>query len=330
MAFAELIYEYLLGGIESARGTTLATPTHFLNLNGTLTPRQTRYKPAEKRGVLAEFYRSKTVRQWSEWEGNGGADVYTLPLFLECITKGGVTPTVPSTGVYLWTYTPTMNADDLKTLTMYWGDPNIQAWQADYALVDELKLTGDASTENGVEMSLKGLAHFPKKVAPLSVPTMLNAPLLAPGDLDIWIDTTSAIGTTAVTGRVISAEFTVPSGVVQKYLAVGAGGGTEYAALGRKPRHVELKLVMEIPDMTQYDAWAATTLLKVRCRWSGPIIASTYRYYIECDVYGPFDSLEWGELEGTNRTIALTIMSEYNVSAATDFAIKVQNDRATM
>lgn len=328
---AEIPFEYMLLALETTRGTAANPPTHYMGLAGTLTPRKEIYRANESRGTLAEYYRSKIIRNSAEWTAEGAADVYSIVPLLEMLIKApGAITTPGGTSPRLHTYAPTMNADNLKSATLYWGDPNIQAWQGKYAMVDELTISGDASGTDGVRMSVKGLSQFPAKTAPSNLPTMLVSPMLTPDDMELWIDTASAIGTTAITGRLLSAEVTIPSGVTYKYLATGPTGSKSYAAVGRGKRHAEGKFVFELPDMVQYDLWAAHTTAKIRVRFNGPVIETTYRHYIQVDMYGPFDTLDWGENEGSNRTIGLNILSEYDTTAGYDFAVSVQNDRATI
>jgi len=447
----EIPFERLLVGLEATRGVAVQ-PTHYLNLAGMVTPRKARYRPDEARGTLAEYYRSTDVRRWSEFEGEGPLDVYSLPLLLNTLVAGGIdgsgatkaslttaltgtnndlvwtavnggpqgngiwiryvdpaannspleidvadkgitiylatnssgviTSTATSvktevaahpvakllvvganastndgTGVvtampasyltggigadvtqppnavltHIWTFVPTMAADDLQAMTMYWGDPNIQQFQAAYCMPDEFVITADASGTDGAAMNLSGQGQFPAKIAPSSVPAMLNSPLLLPTAMQLWIDT-ATIGTTAITGRVVSAEVTIPTGVTRKWLAQGPGGNLGFGSIGRGKRHAELKLVLELPDMVQYDQWVAATTLKTRLRINGPAIETvvgpvTYYHYVEFDIYGPLDGMEWGEHEGSNRTVELTIMSEYDTTAEHDWCVRVQTDR---
>jgi hypothetical protein len=337
---AELAFEYLLAGLEAAGylGTPIDPPTHYLNLAGTLTPQKAIYRPPESRGKLAEYYRSKTVRKWSAFEAEGGADVYILPLLLNALVKGGVDEPgdQPADAVLtqLWTFAPTMDDDDLLALTLYWGDPNVQAFQAAYGQIDTLTLSADASGTDGVSMSISGQGYFPSKTAPASVPTMVEAPLLAPGDMQLWIDSgASAIGTTEIVGRVVSAEVTIPSGIVRKWLAAGPGGDLQFQRIGRQKRHAEMRLVLELTDTTQYDQWVADTALKARLRMNGSLIESvgagptSYYHYVEVDMYGKLQDPSWGEFEGTNRTLEMTLVSEYDSDAGCDFAVKVQSDQ---
>jgi hypothetical protein len=327
----ELAFEYLLAAVESVKGTAVDPPTRYLNLAGTLTPRAEVYRPTETNGLLAEYTRTSIMRKWSELEAEGPADVYTLPMILESCIKGAATIATPGGGTNsrTHTYVPTMTSDDLKSLTIYSGDPNVQAFQTDYMMIDEVIISADATSTDGAQMSIKGTGHFPAKDAPNSLPTYVLAPIIAPADMELFIDT-STIGSTEVTGRLLSAEITIQSGVVPKWLASGTPGTLEFASYGRRKRHAELKLVLEVPDLTQYDQWAAATVLKTRLKLNGPIIESTLRHYIQLDIYGPFTDLEWSEYEGTNRTVELTIMSQYDSTATHDFQVIVQNDLTTV
>ena len=40
--------------------------------------------------------------------------------------------------------------------------------------------------------------------------------------------------------------------------------------------------------------------------------------------------MEWGDLEGANRTISLTVMSQYDTTLAADYAVRVQNTRTAL
>lgn len=331
MASYELAFEYLLAALETTPGTPIDPPTIYLNMAGAMVPHKTPYRPDEARGTLAEFYRSKSVRKWSELDAQGPADVYSLPFLLETLVKGGGVIATPGGGTLsrTHTYTPTMTSNDLKAATVYWGDPNIQAFQSSFFQLDSLTLQADASGTSGVTQQAKGMGRFPANDSADSVPVMRNAPLLSPTEMLLWLDATT-IGTTAITARVVSAEVTIPSGLTRKWLASGPSGGQNFVAVGRKKRHAEMKLVLELPDLTQYNQWSAHTTIKARLRMNGPLIEGALYHYIQTDIYGPFDSLDWGELEGSNRTVALNIISEYDATAGYDFRVVVQNDLATL
>jgi hypothetical protein len=332
---ATIPFEYLLLALETTRGTAVNPPTHYLNLAGTLTPRQSRYRPDESRGHLARNTRSRTVRRWCEFEGEGGLDTRNAVILGHMLFDGVVSPTTPGgTTPRLWTFTPTLTTDDIDSATLYWGDPNVQAFQAAYCMLDEVTITADASGEDGVMVEASGMGRFPSATAPSSVPAQLNPPLLAPSDMQLWIDTASAIGTSEITGgRFVSCNLTIPTGVTRKWSASGPSGGRQFQRTGRTKRAITLEIVMELLDLTQYTIYAnneGDTVARVRVRFNGPIIETTYRHFIEFDLWGPLEVSDWGELEESNRTIVFTLESEYDTTAGTDIIMRVQNDSATI
>jgi hypothetical protein len=248
------------------------------------------------------------------------------------VMKGVASPTTPGGGTLsrLWSFPPTMTSDDLKSATLYYGDPNVQIWQAAYCMADELVISADASSTDGATMTLSGIGKFPTEVAEPTLPAQIIGEIMAPGLMQLWLDTSSAIGSTEITGRVVSTEWTIPTAVVPKYLAKGPTSDKSFTRTGRGKRAAKAKIVFELLDMVQYDLWAAGTTIKARIRINGPEIESGFYHYAQLDIYGPFDALAWGELEGTNRTIELEIESQYDTTAGHDFQVLVQNASATL
>lgn len=194
------------------------------------------------------------------------------------------------------------------------------------AAADSLTLTGIDGT--GFTAYTSGGAI--RKVAP-AVPAQLTAPLITGGDMSIWLDSGGdAIGTTSITGRVISAEHVLPVNWSTKYLAAGAGSTGSFSRLGRGKRSMTTRIVMELLDLDQYDLFDNDTSVKLRVRHNGTLIEGSLYHYVEVDTYGPLVMTDWGELEGTNRTIAFEIVSEYNSTLGADWRIAVQNQRTTL
>ena len=229
----------------------------------------------------------------------------------------------------LWTFAPSMTADDLQALTLWWGDPNVQVFRAGFCMIDEMVISADAAGDDGVTLNINGQGLFPAKVADPVLPSVLQGGMIMPAAMQLWVDATT-IGSTAVSGRVLSAEVTLPSGITYKWVASGPSGDLAFSSIGRGRRHAEMKLVLELPDMTQYDQWVAATTLKTRLRLNGPLIEAGFYHYVEADIYGPMDGLDWGDHEGSNRTVELTILSEYDATAGYDWCVRVQNDRESL
>lgn len=336
MALAEIAYEQFSLALEATRGTLVTPPTAKLNVAGTLTEMHEVYNPPDEMGVLAEFQREEIVRKWGEWAASGAPDVTKLPMILNMALAPVTSPTTPANGVLtrLWTFTRGMTSDAIKAATFYWGDPNAKLYQGAYGLLTEFSIEGDASGTDGVTMSLNGICQTPTALGSNpTLPAIAVGPLLVPGRMQLWIDTSSAFGTTEITGRVISAGLSVPTGVVPKYVATGPTGTVTFDHVGRQRTHPELQLRFELADQTQYANYTAGDYLKVRVRWNGPLIESVtpdYYYYVQADIYGKFSDFSWSDLEGTNRAMDVTIKGVYNSTLASDLKMYVQNTETAL
>jgi hypothetical protein len=404
---AEIPFEALLLGLESTAGTGVE-PTHYASLVGTLKPVKEWYRPDEARGTLVEAYRSKVAREWSEWSGDGPLDVYLLPVLLNMCVTGNMTgqPTTPggATNSRLWTFKPAITTNDLKTATIFWGDRNVQMFEGRFGTIDELTITGDASSTDGSKIAVSGRTQMQdydtytisaiskanpaevtigthsllagdkvrvvggemvelhdlvftvadpaattidlaginstgyttyvsggtlEKVAPV-FPAIAASPLVSGASMQMWLDTSSVIGTTAITGRLISAEHVIPVNYGYKHLAVGPTGALTYQRVGRGKRSITTRVTLELTDMEQYKLFENGTYSKLRIRHNGELIETGFYHYVQVDTYGPLNFTDWGELEGTNRTITLEIQSQYDSTLGADFQVLVQNDRTAL
>lgn len=405
---AEIPFEALLLGLESTTGTGVE-PTHYASMVGTLNPVVERYRPDEARGTLVEAYRSRIVREHSEWSADGPLDVYLLPVLLNMAVTGNMTgqPTTPggATKTRLWTFKPAITSNDLKTATLFWGDRNVQMFEGRFGTIDELTISADASSTDGSTMSVSGRTQMQdydtftisaisktdpaevtigthsllagekvrivggemtelhglvftvanpdattielsgidstayttyvgggtlEKVAP-AFPAILTAPLISGAAMQMWLDTGGdAIGTTAINGRLISAEHVIPTNYGYKHLAVGPTGAKTYQRVGRGKRSITTRVTLELLDMDQYKLFENDTYTKLRIRHNGDLIEGSFYHYVQVDTYGPLHFTDWGELEGTNRTITLEIQSQYDTTLGADFQVVVQNDRTTL
>ena len=328
---AEIAFESMAMALESVPGTPIAAPTSYMNLFGTLDPTMEYYEPDESSGMLATRMRTKQVRQYGQWNADGPLDPNQLIEFLEMIAVGGVTPTNPTLGVltFDWDYTPTMDADDLEFATLFFGDPNMtHIFQGAYGFIESMTISNDASGVDGATLSINGMTQFPAKLAPPTYPTQAFAPLIAGINMELFLDTSSVIGTTAVTGRVVSAQHVLSSGITPKYIAAGPTADLTYSKHGRGKRGMVTTVVMEVPDWTEYDISAlADTVAKLRVVHNGAFIEAVtpdYYYGITVDTYGLLRFTGWGELEGTNRTATFEVYSEFDATLGADWSIMVR------
>lgn len=326
----EIPFEKMWAAQEVTPGTAVTPPDHDLNAAGSIVQRLSRVYGMDA-GTLSDQQRSTIVRKGGEWSiEQQPLNILLAPFILESVVAGVPAVTTPAGGTLsrLFTFTRDMTSNTLKALTAYWGDPNLKMWQAAYATLEQLVLTGDASSEDAVMWQYNGITKFPTALGSVpTAPTTLNPPLLIPGMTQIWIDTSSAIGTTEITDRLVSAELTIPTGNNPKYIAQGAASDLSYARINRGKSHPSLALAFDMVDTTQYDLWAAGTDLKVRVRFNGPIIEGALRNYVEADIYGPFATdFSWGTLADNNRTFEGTIEGQRDATAGTDLIVRVQKN----
>ena len=169
-----------------------------------------------------------------------------------------------------------------------------------------------------------------EKVAP-AFPSILSAPLISGAAMQMWLDTgVDGIGTTEITGRLISAEHVIPVNYGYKYLAVGPTGALTYSRVGRGKRSITTRVTLELTDMDQYNLFRDGTTVKLRIRHNGELIEGSLYHYVQVDTYGPLHFTDWGELEGTNRTLTLEVQSQYDSTLGADWSIAVQNDRTAL
>lgn len=342
MAFKEIIFERLLAALEGTRGTAIAAPTHVMNGRGLLTPSQEHDEQQESRGMKWAFFNSEVVRQGAVFSTpDSPVDPNLFTFWLNMAVAPVTSATQPDAtnwpSTYLWTFVPTAATDDIKTATLWWGDANIQYWSSDYAIINTLNFNNDANQIQGARFSLDGMAGFPSKVSAPTVPTNIGGRYLNNMvSANVWMDAASAIGTTAVTGRVISATHSLDTGMFPKFLAAGPLAAKDYTATGLDITGTRLvtTITLEVPDMTEYDLYAAGTTVKLRVRHNGPVIdvygggSNSFRY-VEFDTYGPLKNLSWGE-NGGNRTVSFTVESLYDATLGAPFRVAVQNPRSTL
>lgn len=330
---SELYIERVHLALESTRGTAITTPTHSLNLKGMLSPGLEYWEPKESRGEMAAVYSRRIARTGSAWTVEGPADVNYLPVLLNMAVAPLTSPSTPggATLSRLWSFIRNMVADDLKTATIIWT-LDTQPLVSDYCLVDQLTLSNSSVSAEGLWVSITGAGGVPADIATPTPAANIAGELLPGANMSLWIDTSSAIGTTAVTGRLLSVNHVINPGVTYKHVAAGPTASMDYSDSGRDPDAVGLTttLVMEVPDMVQYDLMLAGTVTKTRVRHNGALIEGALYNYVDVDTYGPLKFGGWGTNQNSNRTATFIIESIKDATLGADYRVAVQNARTTL
>lgn len=327
-------FEYLALAKEATHGTAVTPPTHYANLFGTIVPQKEYYEPEESRGILAARTRTKVTRKWGTFSGEGPLDLYLLPVFLHGIVKGGtITPTTPdgAEDARLWTFKPTMNADNLDTFTMYFGDPNMtHMFQGAYGMIQNLSISNDATSTDGATISIDGITKWPSRVTPPTAPTALIGPLVVGLNMALYLDTTGDYGTTLVAGKLISVDHAIEGALDAKYRAAGPGAVPTYTGHSINKRGMVTTVTIELNGFTELALFEADDV-PVKCRvvHNGPLIEDALYHNVTVDTFGQLRLTDFGD-ESNTRTATFEIHSEYDSALGADWQVVVQNDRATL
>lgn len=337
---SEVAFEYLLFAEEVTAGTPVNPPTQYAGITGLLTPQADFADFAESDGTLAEFSRSEKIHEWATLQGDGALDVDKLIYYARAVLNGSVsTPTTPTDAVLarLWSFPRLMSSPNRTSLTFYSGDPNVQDFQGAFGVVTELGISGDASGNNGATMSINATTKQIAATGASSVPTYTMGKIVLPSDSQVWIDTTSAIGTTEITdGRFVKADATLRSGIAPKILKTDG-----YDRVGFNKVTHDLNMSFEFFDLTQYNLFKNSDYLKVRWRMNGPLIETItgtpnkdFYYYVQLDFYGKATAAPgWSDLNGTNRVLDLSLSSRYSTYARTagyDVGLFIQTTKTAL
>lgn len=333
MPTRELAFERMGLAIEATRGTAITNPTHYLPVSGTLDPEFEVYIPSESRGVLNDAPRHKIIKKWSTWSADAfGLDVNYAPFLFNGALAPVSAPTTPggATTARLWTFTRVMSADTLKTYTIWWDEPNIGADRAPFGMIDSWRVTSDGTGNEAATMEVSGFAQDASAVSTPTFPAIALGSMVTPMDMQGWCDTTSAIGTTALTNSLLAFDVGVSGGRSQKFYPAGPASSRTYSAVGVKKNRPTGSATFEYSP-----ALAATlrgdSLIKLRVRMNGALIEAALYEYVEFDVWAIPTGIDYGDwADGTNRTIVLTFDGAYDATAGTDLVARVQNAKTTL
>lgn len=316
--------------LEVTRGTDL-TPTRLIYAE-TFTHGQTveTIHPTEHRGSYNPVYSATAgpERNTFGMEGRLSYDdaIWYGNLYFKALASGtgaGADKT--------WTFLPTAAADDVKTATVQLGDAasigaTTPGVKLNYVFGNTLNLHFEknddgAATFKADFLAAKASTQITAFTGALSDRTTIP---VSCNNTTLYLDT-ATVGTTA-DPAVISVDFNLNLGPVPLYTLDGT-----VAANGIfRPdyRRWTATIVRQFVNDTEWDAYVAKTVRKVRCRTVGAVLGGS-NYKIDLDLYGVYTNREWSDVNGI-ITETLTLEQVYDTTSTSDHSLVVVNATAAI
>lgn len=327
----ETILLQLQAAIEATRGTDLAATR---KVYAQFTPAYARALTPFRNstGTFHGRRRASYGREKPSWSASDEATYEDLPWWLQGILKGGVTGSSDgnATPAYLYAFNPTITADDLKSFRFEFGDSG-NPYEMGQAMVTSatLRMDSDNDSEPSWMLDVSGPARdFTTTTFTGALADRTTEPILARGT-KIFIDEPGGtIGTTQVTGKLISASIPITNEIHFKAFAED----TTYVAankVGRGEQYMDGQLTFEFDSDGEFAKYRAGTQRLIRIYQEGATIhagspAATAKKYMKIDLYGYYSSWARNDREG-NLTMTLGIMGFYDATATKSFSIDVNN-----
>jgi hypothetical protein len=211
----------------------------------------------------------------------------------------------------------------------------VQIWQAAYCMADELTITADATSDSAATFALKGMGYFPTSV---SAPTFPRRDPRRSADArrDAVLDGCRVGDRHDRDHRAIHQDrLDDPDRRELQELCQRADRRLNFSKTGRTRRAAKATIEVELNDISiaaskEYLTWEADSTVKLRIRLNGGLIEGALYSYVNLDIYGPLDALEFGSVADTNRTMRFTVESQYDSTLGASFSLSAQSQRTTL
>jgi hypothetical protein len=324
------IFQAARAALESTRGTDL-TPTRLLY-----------FEEAEHQQDVATI-RPQTLGSYFGWRSGASAGtevnslrwggvatyddiIWWLNTHVKAVASGtgaGADKT--------WTFLPSGTADDIKSaaIQIAYSD-NLGASQPgarlNYALGDKFSLKWDKKGDGAVRFTSEMVV--PKAAVQISAFTgSLSDRTVTPVSANSTVVTIDAatIGTT-VDNYWTEATFSLDN----KYRNLYTLNNTTSAQDTFRPEAREWKLegTRYYQSDTEWDAYIAKTVRKIRIKSTGPVVGSGVMT-LQLDLYGVYTEMKFVDVDGLGMQ-RFTLEPVFDTTAATDFQFVVINDEATV
>ena len=327
MGTNETILKLHQAGIETVRGTAVAaTRKVYAQIDYSFD------KPlAEFTDTSGTFAARRRVGFGRQRVGFAATDLATfedLPWWFLLAIKGAVTPTGATAKAY--NFLPSLSVDDLAAITLQFNEPG-NPYRSSQVMVNSWTLRGDtdADDEPGwmleAEMIGRDFASNPFTAA---IPDRTTEVILARGTKLFIDEPAGVIGTTQVTGRLISWSITGNNSVHFKAFSEDIDA---FAAnkVGRGARMFDAQFVLEFDNDVEFAKFRAATQRKIRLEREGTLISGTDYKRLRVDMNGYWSSLGWGDREG-NIIATFGFAGYFDAVSGYDLRAEVVNSLATL
>lgn len=328
------IYRQAQIGKETTAGSAV-TPTYVM-LDGKMSgfkENRTIRMPQEDNGLLARNSRAYTAAVQATGSWDAEVSYEDIMIWLAGGIKGGVSPTTASS-VSTWVYTPSMSAPNAPTTyTIIYGD-NVEAEKANYVVPTELNISGAIDEPWKLKASLVGQTiSSPASFAAISPTAPGSSPEIAlMNKSKIYIDAYGGtVGTTQLTGTLISFDWKLTTGFVPDKTADNALGFTKIVQ-DKSTRKLTLDLVAEFQKTDTSDKgilnekshWKNNVPRIIRIETIGSAVGASNKA-IKLDTYVLYTDVSALEERNGISTVRIQAEAAYNSTATTDMKVTVIN-----
>lgn len=237
-----------------------------------------------------------------------------IPWWLQAAAKGAVAGVLVSGTAFRYTFVPTAAVDDLKSMTIQWGD-DFQPWVANFCMIDTLEIKGapgePLTMTVGIFAKNRVEGAFTAALGDRQVEVVLGR------RSTLYIDEPAgAIGTTAVAGRLIGFQHKISNKLGRFYTMDDADAGA-LSDITRDDRVFDTKLRYRFNNVLEYQKWRDNVerLIKVKFVGSdasvGPSVPRELSFYLP----GVYEDHKITEQDGA-VTIDMSMNSRLNAGLA--------------
>ena len=329
MGANELIRRKNQTGFETTRGTGVAaTGKRYFQLTPNFG------KALQEFSDQSGTYKDRRRAAYQRREvGFTAAELLTYEDFcwwLEHLAKGGVSPSADAGTPIAYTrpYLPSIETDDLKSSTLEFNHVG-NVYKSTQLMANSATIRIDPDNNGGwmIDGDFKAIGFDPSTYTG-SITDRQTEVIKAKGT-KLFVDD-ATIGTTQVTGRMISASVTINNNLDFKAFAENETGPAPNK-VGRGAQQVNGQFVLEFDSDAEFDKYRADDPVErfIRLEREGSIIHDAVKKRARLDLNGFWEAISWGN-RANNIIATFGFSGYYNITSGYDFKAEVVNKLATL